>query len=111
MVIGLFGSISQAVADTNLPEQISNVDVGGLFSNPFFLIPFIGLVGYLLYKQSFNNLVLIGLGMGVWIFSGSKYAHGLVVDGQIQADKVLPLLGVSVVVVAVIIYLFFGRSD
>ena len=41
--------IGQFLAKTHLPEQIKAVDFPGLFANPWFLVPFIALTGYLLY--------------------------------------------------------------
>ncbi|MFZ5761186.1 MAG: hypothetical protein ACOY4H_13280 [Thermodesulfobacteriota bacterium] len=96
---------------TELPQQLRQVDVKGLFTNPWFLVPFVAQVGWWLYKQAFNSLVCTGLAISVWWFTGSEYARGLVVDGHLQLGKVLPVAGVGLGVIIVLAYLFFIRSD
>jgi hypothetical protein len=99
------------IQQTQVLEQIKVVDVSGLFHNPYFLAPFICVVIYNLYRQTFANLVIIGLGMGLWYFSGTDYVRGAVVDGQIQISKIIPLAGVGIGSIAVLVYLFFIRQD
>jgi hypothetical protein len=99
------------ISSTHLLEQIRQVDVKGLFTNPWFLVPFIAQIGWWLYKQALNSLVCTAMVIGIWWFSGSSYAQGLVVDGQLQLGKVLPVAGVGIVVIVVLVYLFFIRSD
>jgi len=41
-------SIGNLIEKTHLVEQIKEVDFPGLFTNPWFLVPFVVLVGYLL---------------------------------------------------------------
>ncbi|MBC8317298.1 MAG: hypothetical protein H8E41_05290 [Desulfobulbaceae bacterium] len=94
-----------------LIEQIRDVDVNGVFTNPWFLIPFICLIGWWVYKQAVNNLVLLVLVIGIWWFTGTPYAQDLILDGEIQAGKILPVAGVGIGALLVIIYLFFIRSD
>ena len=106
-----FSTIGEWLDTTHLPEQISEVDFAALFSNPWFLVPFIAFVGYQIYKQAFRDLFVIALLMGVWYVSGTDYMQTLVVGDELQVNKVLPLLFGGAVVVGVIIYLYFGRSD
>jgi hypothetical protein len=106
-----FGKLTDLINATQISEQISQVDAGGLFTNWFFMVPFICLLAYLLYKQSFTNIVLIAIGFGVWYFTGTQYMQELTVNGEIQIEKVLPVAFGAVVVLGVIIYLLFGRSD
>lgn len=106
-----FNHIGNWIASTRVSEQISHVDVGGLFSNWYFLLPFICLIAYLLYKQAFTNILLIGIGIGVWYFSGTRYMQELIVNGEIQINKVLPVALGAIVILGVVIYLLFGRSD
>ena len=103
--------LGEFVQATHLPEQIKDVDVAGLFSNPWFLVPFIGFIGYEIYKKAFRDLVIIGMLMGVWYMSGTPYMQTLVIGDQLQINKVLPLLFGGAVVVGIIIYLLFVRSD
>lgn len=106
-----FGKIVDWINATHIPEQISQVDASGLFTNWYFLVPFICLIAYLLYKQAFTNIILIAIGIGVWFFTGTRYMHELVVNGEIQMDKVLPVAFGTIIVLGVVIYLLFGRSD
>ncbi|MDH4320047.1 MAG: hypothetical protein OEV73_00970 [Desulfobulbaceae bacterium] len=106
-----FARMMEFFNSTQIPTQFNEVDVKGLFTNGWFMIPFLALVVYQLFKQAFNNLALIGIGMGLWIFSGSHYVREIRVNGEIQMDKVLPLVVVGVVTLGIIIYLYFIRSD
>ena len=106
-----FSSISDLLQATHLPEQIKDVDFSGLFSNPWFLVPFIAFVGYQIYKQAFRDMVIMAALMGVWYASGTDYMHTLVVGDELQMNKVLPLLFGGAAVLGIIIYLLLGRSD
>ena len=107
---GFFSNIGLWIQNTNLPTQIKEVDFVGLFTNPWFIIPFAALVGYLIWKQSFNELIILGIFILLWVLSGTEYMQTLVVDGELQIKKVLPVLAGSAAVLGFIIYLFFGRS-
>ncbi len=96
---------------TGLPGQVKEVDVAALLTNPWFLIPVIGFIGYKLYKQAFRDLIIFVLLMGVWYASGTQYMQTLVVGDELQMNKVLPVLFGGAVVLGFIIYMFFGRSD
>ncbi len=104
-------SIMNFIINTQIPTQIQAVDVRGLFTNSYFLVPFVGLMGYLLFNKAIKSVILIGTGFGVWIFSGSSYMQGILVEGNLQAEKVLPIVGFGIIVVGVIIYVLFIRSD
>ena len=105
------GKIATFVESTKLQEQVRAVDVHGLFTNPYFLIPFICCIAYLLYKQAFTKLALIGIAIGLWVFSGSSFMQGLIVNGELQLGKILPVAGVWLLAVATAVYLLFMRSD
>jgi hypothetical protein len=107
---GFFIRFGEWFQSTNLPEQISGVDAVGLFTNPWFLVPFIVLVGYLVWKQSFNSIIIIVLFIIIWWLSGTEYMQTLVVNGEVQIKKVLPVLGGAAGVLAGVIYMYFGRS-
>lgn len=96
---------------TNLPEQVKAVDFPGLFSNPWFLVPFILLTGYLLYKKAFRDLIILGAVLAIWWASGTPYMQSLVVNGELQVNKVLPVLFGGAAILGFVIYLLFGRSD
>lgn len=99
------------VESTHIQEQVADVDYVGLFSNPWFLVPFILAVLYLLYKQSFKDLIIIVIFIGVWWVSGTEYMNTLVVGDELQISKVLPVLFGGAAVLGFVIYMFFGRSD
>jgi hypothetical protein len=99
------------IESTHIQQQIKDVDYVGLFTNPWFLVPFVALVVYLLYKQAFKDLIIVGLFVGVWYVSGLDYMQTLVVDGHLQMNKVLPVVFGGAAVLALIIYMLFGRSD
>ena len=107
---GFFAKIGAWLQSTNVPAQIKDVDAAGLFTNPWFLIPFIALIGYMIWKQSFNELIIIVIFIAIWWLSGTEYMKTLVVDGELQVNKVLPILAGASVVLGFIVYLFFGRS-
>jgi hypothetical protein len=106
-----FAALAEFWVNTNIPDQLQNVDVRGAFTNPWLLVPLIAQVGWWIYKQNINAIIFLALAIGVWIFSGSPYAHGLVVNGNLQLGKVLPVAGVGMGVVMVVVYLLFMRGD
>ncbi len=97
--------------NTNIPEQLAEVDWRGLFTNPWFMVPLAAQVGWWIYKQAVNAIVITCLGLGVWIFTGTSYASGLIIDGNLQLEKVLPVAGVGLGAMMIVIYLFFIRAD
>ena len=103
--------LGRLLEQSKLPEQIKAVDFPGLFSNPWFLAPFIALVGYLLYKKAFRDLIILGSVLALWWTSGTEYMQTLVVNGELQVNKVLPVLFGGAAILGLIIYLLFGRSD
>ena len=106
-----FGKILAWIESTHIQEQVANVDYVGLFTNPWFLVPFIAAVLYLLYKQSFKDLIIIVIFIGVWWVSGTEYMHTLVVGDELQISKILPVLFGGAAILGFVIYMFFGRSD
>ncbi len=99
------------IESTHIPQQIKDVDYVGLFTNPWFMVPFVALVLYLLYKQAIRDLIIIFLFVAVWWVSGLDYMQNMVVGGELQMNKVLPVLFGGATVLGIIIYLLFGRSD
>ena len=99
------------IDSTKLPEQVKEVDYVGLFTNPWFLVPFIALVVYLLWKQKWRDMVFLAIFIGVWWVSGTDYMKTLVVGEELQVKKVLPVMFGGAAILGVVIYLLFGRSD
>ena len=96
---------------THLQQQIAEVDFIALFTNPWFFVPFGILIAYLVYKQSWKDLVIIGLLVGVWWVSGTPYMATLIVNGEVQIAKILPVVFGGAAALGLVIYLLFGRSD
>ena len=103
--------IGDFIQSTQVLQQFKEVDAVGLFTNPWFLIPFLCLIGYMLYKQSFKEIVVIIIALGCWHISGTEYMNTLIVNDEIQLAKVLPVVFGAAVLLGIIIYMYFGRSD
>jgi hypothetical protein len=112
MVIpGFVKSAGQWINHTQVPDQVRTVDVNGLFHNPYFLVPFICLIIYYLYKQAISNLIITALGLGLWYFSGTEFVKSSVVNGIVQIGHILPIAGVGLLGIGILIYLVFIRQD
>ncbi len=98
-------------ASTHIHEQLLNVDAHGLFTNPWFIIPFGIFIAWMLYKNNWKEIFIIAIIIAAWWFSGTEYMDGLIVDGIIQLEKVLPVVFGAAAGLGLIIYLLFGRSD
>jgi hypothetical protein len=104
-------AIVDFIEQTHVIEQIKDVDGVGLFTNPWFLVPFIALMGYLVFKQSWRDIAILAIFIGVWWMSGTAYMQSLTEKGELRIEKILPVLGGGAVALGVVIYLLFGRSD
>ena len=93
-----------------LIDQIKDVDAAGLFTNPWFLVPFIILVGYMIYKQAWRDMALIAIFIGVWWVSGTQYMQTLVEGDELKIEKILPVVFGGGITLGVVIYLLIGRS-
>ena len=109
--MGFFTKIVEFIDSTQVLQQLKEVDAVGLFTNPWFLVPLICLIGYMLYKQDFKEIIVIIIGFGCWHISGTEYMNTLIVDDEIQLAKVLPVVFGAACILGVIIYMYFGRSD
>jgi len=109
-VSGFFGKIIDLIASTNLPQQIEDVDAGGLFTNPWFLVPLIAMIGWNIYKQAFKEIILVLIIIGAWYLSGTHYMQTLIVNGELQIGKILPVMFGGAAVLGIVIYMYFGRS-
>ena len=110
-MLEFFKSISDFIDETEVIDQIREVAVADLFTNPYFLVPFIIMIGYWIYKKQVNNFAFLGVVGGIWLFSGSPYAQNLIVNGELQLGKVLPVAAVGILAICIIIYVVFIRSD
>lgn len=107
---GFFSKIVDLMASTNIPQQLEDVDAGGLFTNPWFLVPFVAFMGWNIYKQSFKEIILVLIIIGVWYVSGTQYMQTLIINGELQIGKILPVMFGGAAVLGFVIYMYFGRS-
>ena len=110
-MIELLDSILKWFESTHLQEQIREVDYVALFTNPWFIVPFGILIAYMLYKKNWRDLVITGILVAVWWVSGTAYMQSLQVNGELQINKVLPVVFGGAIALGIVIYLLFGRSD
>ena len=96
---------------TNIYQQVTEVDAAGLFTNPWFMVPFVVMILYMIYKQNWKDLIIMSIFIGVWYASGTEYMNSLIVGGELQLEKVLPVVFGGAVLLGFVIYLLFGRSD
>lgn len=106
-----FDKIMSMIESTKVVEQLAEVDYVGLFTNPWFMVPFVALIIYLIWKQRWKDMVFIVIFLGVWWASGTEYMKTLVVGEELQVNKVLPVLFGGAAILGIVIYLLFGRSD
>ena len=104
-------NVMDFIYSTELPAQAAEVDYIGLFTNPWFLVPFMTLMGYFIWKQKWRDILFVCIFFGIWWVSGTQYMAELVIDDRVQIDKVLPVLFGGAFILGLIIYLLFGRSD
>lgn len=107
----IFTNIADWFATTHLQEQIKDVDFVGLFTNPWFIIPFSLMVCFMLFRQKWKDLIIIAIFVALWWVSGTDYMNSLLVNGEIQIGKILPVIFGGAAVLGFVIYLLFGRSD
>jgi hypothetical protein len=106
-----FTKIANWFESTHIDEQLRTVDYMGLLTNPWFIVPFAVAVVYMLYKQRWTRLLITAVVIGVWYFSGTNYAQSLLVNGEIDIQKILPVMFGGAALLGFVIYLLFGRSD
>lgn len=107
---GIFTKIVDLIASTHIPQQLEDVDAGGLFTNPWFLVPFVAFMGWNVYKQAFKEILLVLIIIGVWYVSGTHYMQTLIVNGELQIGKILPVMFGGAAILGFVIYMYFGRS-
>ena len=83
----LWNSIVKWFDSTQLQRQIADVDYVGLFSNPWFIVPFGALLLWFIYKQKWRDLIILAIFVAVWWVSGTPYMQSLIVGGEIRIEK------------------------
>jgi hypothetical protein len=110
-IVSFFKSILAFIVSTKVPEQIDKIDYKGLFSNSWFLVPYIAMLAWDVYKQAINSIIIILLLTGVWAFFGTPYMKAIMGQDEIQLNAILPLVGGACAVAGFIIYRIFFRSE
>ena len=106
---GFFGKIKEYAETTHIPQQISDVDLE-LFTNPWFLVPFVALMGWWVFKKEFKSIVIVLIMIGIWWASGTEYMQTLIVDGELQIGKILPIMFGGAAILGFVVYMFIGRN-
>ncbi len=109
--MGFLNKIVEFIHSTQVLQQFKEVDAAALFTNPWFLVPLICLLGYMAYKQDFREIIIIVIGFVCWHISGTQYMATLIVDDEIQLAKVLPVVFGAACILGLVIYMYFGQSD
>ena len=94
---------------TKIPQQIEDVDLG-LFTNPWFIIPFAVFIGWSLFKKEFKTIIISGIFIGIWYLTGTEYMQTLIVDGELQIGKILPIMFGGAAVLGFVVYMYIGRN-
>jgi hypothetical protein len=106
-----FRPVLDFIISTKVPEQIQNIEYKELFTNPWFLIPFLAMLGWNFYKKAVNELIIILLLTGAWAFCGTDYMQDVLGREEIALDAVLPLVAGACTILGIIVYLFFLKDD
>ena len=106
-----FKPILDFIIDTKVPEQIEKVDYKALFSNGWFLVPFLTAIAWNIYKQALNNLIIIVLCTGSWAFFGTSYMQEILAQDEIQLSAILPLVAGACTILGIVMYIVFFKDD
>ena len=106
-----FKPVVDFIVDTKVPEQIEKVDYQELFTNPWFLTPYLAWLAWNVYHKQINTLIIIVLFTGSWVFFGTPYMQGILNQQEIQLDTIIPLAGGACAVLGIVIYLIFFKSE
>lgn len=106
-----FKPVLDFIISTKVPEQLETIDYKGLFSNGWFLVPYIAMIGWNIYKQAITTIILILLFTGSWAFFGTPLMQDIVGQDEMRLDTVLPLVAGACVVLGIAIYVFLFKSD
>jgi len=103
-----FDRVIGAIQSTKIPEQMDAVDYMALLQNSWFIVPFTITILYLLFKKEFKTLSITAVVIVVWLLTGTEFFSGLIVNGEIQISKILPVVFGGAVSLIVIVYLLFS---
>lgn len=106
-----FQPVLDFIIGTKVPEQIDSIDYKGLFTNGWFIVPFIAMIGWEIYKQAINSIIIILLLTASWAFFGTPYMQEVIGQEEIQLEAILPIIAGACAVFGFIIYRIFLKSD
>ena len=106
-----FKPVLDFIISTKVPEQVENVDFKGLFSNGWFLVPYIAMLGWNFYKKAINAIIITLLLTGAWAFCGTEYMQDILSRDEIALEAVLPLVAGACTILAIIVYITFFKDE
>jgi hypothetical protein len=99
------------ILSTNVISQVNRVDYEALFTNPWFMVPFGLFILVLVIWGKWRVVILVAIAVGIWIFSGTEYIAGMVVDGEINLPRLIPFIVAGLFVAIIALFALLGRSD
>jgi len=99
------------IVKTEVPKQIDSIDYKGLFGNGWFMVPYISIILWNLYKKEINSIIVIVLFTGSWAFFGTPYMKETLAQDTIPLGKILPLIAGACCVLGIILYRMLFKSD
>jgi hypothetical protein len=106
----IVASVGDFISSTKVAGQIKDVDTIGLFTNPWFLVPFAALLGHMFYRQAWRDIVIMAIFMAAWHLSGTEYMQTLLVGDELQINKVLPVVFGGALALGLVVYLLVSRD-
>lgn len=106
-----FAPIVDFIVETKVPEQLENIRYKELAGNPWFLVPYLGWLAWMLFKKQLNTLVIVLLLSGSWAFFGTPYMRGVMGQDQVELGSILPLLIGACTVLGIVVYLLFFKHE
>ncbi|NTV13044.1 MAG: hypothetical protein HGA96_03785 [Desulfobulbaceae bacterium] len=106
-----FTPVVDFIVETKVPEQLENIQYKELFSNGWFLVPYLAWIAWNIYRRQINSLITILLLTGSWVFFGTPYMQNVMNQETIQLDTIIPLVGGACLVLGIIIYIYFFKSE
>lgn len=110
-ILLFFKPVGDFVVSTKVPEQVENIDYQALFTNAWFLVPYLAVLAWNAYKRQPYTIVIILLLSGSWAFFGTPYMQALMKQDEIQLEAILPLVGGACAVLGIIVYLIFFKTE
>jgi len=110
-IFHFFSPLVDFIIDTKVPDQLENIRYVELLTNPWFIVPYVAWLAWIIYKRQVNTFITVMLLSGSWVFFGTPYMRGVMNQETIQLDTVLPLVGGACLVLGIIIYIYFFKTE